>query len=51
MNNSLSIFTINGTQIQKWVQKNVRLEPEDINYDFKLTIDGIVGSGYSGNFI
>ncbi len=48
LNNSLSIFTINGTQVQKWIQKSVRLEPEDIDYDFKLAIDGIVGSGYAG---
>ena len=44
----MSIFTKNGTQAAKWVKAAVRLEPEDINYDFKLAIDGIVGKGFKG---
>ena len=45
---SLSIFSKNGTQSAKWLKSSVRLEPEDINYDFKLAIDGVVGKGYKG---
>jgi hypothetical protein len=49
LNNTISIFSITGTQVAKWVEKRIRLEPEDIDYDFKLTIDGIIGSGYAGS--
>jgi hypothetical protein len=48
LNNTISIFSLTGTQMAKWIGKNIRIEPEDIGYDFKLTIDGIVGSGYGG---
>ena len=48
LNNTISIFSLTGTQIDKWIGQNIRLEPEDIDYDFKLTIDGIVGSGFAG---
>lgn len=44
-----SLFKKSGPQFNKWLLKNIRLDPEEINYDFKLAIDGISGRGYQGD--
>jgi len=43
-----SIFSKNGTQINKWMITNVELGKDDINYDFRIAIEGRSGLGFNG---
>ncbi|RNA26976.1 MAM and LDL-receptor class A domain-containing 2-like [Brachionus plicatilis] len=47
--NETTIFKKVGAQLDKWLIANVRLDSADINFDFKLAIDGIAGSGFRGD--
>lgn len=44
-----TIFTKTGPQLNKWLVKYLRLEAEDINYDFRMAIDGIAGRSFQGD--
>lgn len=48
---STSIFTLNGTQVQKWIPKHIFLSKDDINYDFIIGVDAVLGTSYQGNLI
>ncbi|CAF0741635.1 unnamed protein product, partial [Brachionus calyciflorus] len=47
--NETSIFRKIGPQLDKWLVQHVRLDSADINYDFKMAIDGIAGRSYRGD--
>ncbi len=51
LQNSTSILTLNGTQAQKWLRKNIYISQDDINYDFIVAIDAVLGIYYNGTLI
>jgi hypothetical protein len=38
-----TIFTLNGTQNKKWLRKDIKLNQEDILFDFRIGIEAIMG--------
>jgi hypothetical protein len=42
----LTIFTRNGTQANRWFKRQLRIDVDDINYDFAMTIDANLKAEY-----
>ena len=47
--NETTIFKKVGAQLNEWLLAHVRLDSMDIQYDFKIAIDGIAGSSFQGD--
>jgi hypothetical protein len=43
---STSIFMRNGTQANRWFKRHLRINSEDVNYDFAIALDAYLLRSY-----
>ena len=47
--NETTVFEKIGAQLNKWLYGTIRLDPSEVNFDFRVAIDGIAGRSYQGD--